>query len=203
VRPPSPEHLYYDDIRNAASTFRREFWPSGKIPVDIEEIVDVGLGIDIVPELEYLDDSGMDGLLSHDRRTIWVGDIDYHYEGNRYRFTLAHEVGHWYLHEHLYVAADFSSLEEWGAFVRSIPPEDYMWYEWQASAFAGLLLVPKEPFAEWITRAKDKALNQGVELDFDFEAHCEHVAEYVAKQFAVSSQVILKRGYYDRVWRYK
>lgn len=201
--PPLPRVLSYDDLRRAADAFLDKYWPEKTIPVDIEDIVDVRLGIHIVPEPELDQETQVESLLSSDLSTIWVGDIDFQHETNRYRFTLAHEAGHWYLHRLLYEGGDYTTVSGWKSYVRGISDEDYSWYEWQANSFAGLALVQEQPLEEWVNRAREKALARDFDLDFDIEAHCEFAAEYISKQFEVSSQVIMRRGEKDGFWAFR
>jgi len=119
---------------------------------------------------------------------------------HRYRFTLAHELGHLWLHRDLYDAADFSSIDEYKQFVASIRPDDYGWYEWQAYCFGGLILVPREPLAERIGEAVKMAIGRGHEPDLSTEGHRQYIAEWVGRRFEVSADVILKRGAYDGHW---
>lgn len=66
----------------------------------------------------------------------------------RYRFTLAHEIGHWQLHrEHFLRLASDASPQE-----RDLAPPDVICrsghratpIEWQADQFASLLLIPRK-----------------------------------------------------------
>lgn len=204
-RPPSPACLSYDQLRSAADEFLKRFWPTGDVPVDVEHIVDVELRLDVVPVPYLLDHSEIDGLLAADRSTIWVDEAAFSNPRflYRYRFTLAHELGHWYLHREIFEAADFDSVGEWKEFISQISEEDRSWYEWQAYSFGGLILVQEEHLAEHIEAARKRAAAEGFDLDFDIEAHCEYVAEHVGRRFDVSGQVILKRGYYDGYWTFR
>ena len=71
----------------------------------------------------------------------------------RYRFTLAHELGHWELHRHL-----FQSNPGQGLLFNEAPAPAIVCrtssrkepIEWQADTFAGYLLMPKEMiFQAW------------------------------------------------------
>jgi len=55
--------------------------------------------------------------------------------------SIAHEIGHYVLHEDVYRAVSFSSVEEWAQFFDTIPRDKYGWLEWQADEFAGRLLI--------------------------------------------------------------
>ena len=121
-------------------------------PVPIEEILEFYLGItfylaDLQSELGHPDILG----------GIWFGDktikVDKSLDTSaapkllgRYRFTLAHEVGHWRLHrQHLMDDPSAKSLFEANcepAFVQrsgANPPEEI-----QANAFAACVLMPRQ-----------------------------------------------------------
>ncbi len=198
--PPSPRRLNYEDLRAEANDFLVQHWPTREIPVDIDHIVDVELAVDVVPVPRLMSDSEIDGFLSADLSKIWVDEFVYSDRLHRYRFTLAHEVGHWWLHRDLYEAADFSTIDGYKEFIESIPDEAYGWYEWQAYCFGGLVLVPREPLAERITESLQRAQEQGFEPDLDKEPHRGVIAEWIGRRFEVAAEVILKRGAYDGHW---
>ena len=97
-----PKRYTWPEIRKLAEDFRTIYVdPPDKIPVPIEEIVEFGLGLEIVPKDRLKSTIDVDGFLSNDLKTIYIdGKIysDKRYS-NRLRFTLAHEVSHYILHE--------------------------------------------------------------------------------------------------------
>ena len=85
----------------------------------------------------------------------------------RYRFTLAHEIGHWALHGDLYSRFNFSTIDEYQNTMQWIQ-ENVIGgtsLEWQASEFAGLILVPtsrlETEFANVLGEAKKAASDAG------------------------------------------
>lgn len=200
--PPSLERLKYDDLREEVSQFVNDFKLDQSIPVDVEKIADTKLRLDIVPVPRLRLDRGLDGFLSSDRRSIYVQDTSG--EGrllNRHRFTLAEELGHWYLHEDLYRAAQGLGLAEVSAYINSLQDEDIARFEWQAKCFAGLLLVPSEDLAKAIQGAIAFAAKRGFsKVDLADESHRGYLARHIGDQFGVSDVVVLKRGAYDKRW---
>lgn len=178
-----------------------DFGVAQPIPVDIERIADVRLALDIVPVPGLRRDRDIEAYLSADRKTIYVDEN----AGSgpvlsRYRFTIAHEIGHWYLHQDLYEAAVGADCD-FADFIYAIPEKDWSWYEWQARAFAGLVLVPRDPLALEVQAAVSHAKASGfASIDLGIEAHRGRVAERVSKEFQVSPEVILWRGGYDELW---
>ena len=100
----------YDDLRKKADDFLRTHNPSSIIPVPIEEIVEFDFIIIIVPVLALQRDFDVEGFTSSDLKNIYVDEYVYTNYLNRYRFTLAHEIGHIILHRNLYRTNRFSSI---------------------------------------------------------------------------------------------
>lgn len=134
------EFLSYDDLRRRADAFIARYHPAGTIPVPIDDIVEAQLGIDIVPvpglrDVLQSDDYGVESYITSDLREIHIDEWVYRHRYNRYRFSIAHEIGHATLHRELYQSTTFDSVASWLAFAGSIPHDDYGWYEWQAYIF--------------------------------------------------------------------
>lgn len=198
--PPSPPRLDYEVLRLRADEFLKRFWPEATVPVNVERIVDARLKIDIIPVPGLRDEIGVDGFLSRDRDAVYVDERVSNAVPSRYRFTLAHELGHLVLHEELYECADFHTPAEWLEFQESLPDRDYSRYEFQAYCFGGLILVPKDPLASTVQEAVLKAKRRGYNVDLEDPADRAYVADWVGKAFGVSADVITRRGKYDGLW---
>jgi hypothetical protein len=134
-----------DHLRSQAEAFLARYHPTHSIPVPIEQIVDVSLGIDIVPMpgLQNLIDTV--ACLSQDMKTIYVDDFIYNKRPNRFRFSLAHEIGHCVLHADIFHQLSFDTIDEWKSIITNeIPEKEYGFIEYHANAFAGLILVPSD-----------------------------------------------------------
>jgi hypothetical protein len=132
-------------IQKSADDFKNDFWEE-VVPIDIEKIIDVKLGIDIIPSpgLQYLCDT--DALISSDWRSITVDYnryLDERYQ-NRLRFSLAHEIGHFILHKNIYKSFKIKSTKDFQIFIKEIPPIQYGYLETQANKFANFLLIPRK-----------------------------------------------------------
>lgn len=174
------------------------------LPVPIEEILELGLGLnfeisDLQTELGYPD---VLGGIWFGARTIKV-DQSLDPTNNdkllgRYRFTLAHELGHWRLHrEHLMNDPSAKSLfdeSDKPAFVcRSSdkPPE-----EWQADQFAACVLMPRRlVFEEWSSwrGSPDQVAYADLDIDPDDEAAMGAFCRPFAERFEVSAQAMRYR----------
>ncbi len=132
------------EIEARAAAFLARHHPSGNIPVPIEEIVEFGLGIDIVPVPSLHQALDIDGFITSDLTEIRVDDFVYQDRPSRYRFTLAHEIAHGELHRELYLASPFSTIEGWKEFVLGLSDSDYDKLEIQANMFASMVLMPAD-----------------------------------------------------------
>jgi hypothetical protein len=183
----------YEDLRRKADEFLEQHHPSGTIPLPIEEIVEFNFGINIVPVLGLQREFEVEGFTSGDMKDIYVDEYVYTDRPTRYRFTLAHEIGHIVLHSHLFAKHRFTSMRGWQEFINSMTEEQHSWLEYQGYAFGGLILVPGEKLvkstAEWTKKIKEKGILMEKNWDFTWELIIEHVA----KAFLVSPDVVEKR----------
>jgi hypothetical protein len=189
----------YGRLRRFAAEFLRKYNSQDAVPVPIEEIAEISLGLDIIPIPGLQRAFEVDGFIDSDLAAITVDQFVLENRPARYRFTLAHEIGHLYLHREIFEGIKFSSIEEWKKFQLQVCPEDYSWLEWQAYSFAGLVLVPpnhlKEEFEACEIRAKADGLSPGS------EATLWYICEVLASTFEVSREVIEKRTDKDGLFK--
>ncbi len=180
----------YDYIKKIARNFLKKYHPQDTYPIPIEEIVEFKLNIDIIPIHGLHKAFDIDGFLSSDLKSISIDKDVYCNRPGRYRFTLAHETGHFILHKNIYKQNQFNSIDEWKDFVNSFPEREYAWFEWQAYQFAGLILVPPHHLqrrSKYYLRII-KTLNiHDEEIIFD------RLVELLAKDFMVSREVVHRR----------
>ncbi len=180
----------HEHIAKSASDFLRKYHSKGTYPIPIEEIVEFQLGLDIIPVPGLHKAFDVDGFLSSDRTSISVDQGVYETRPGRYRFTLAHEVGHFVLHKDIYEKYEFKKTEEWKRIIRDFPEKEYSWFEWQAYEFAGLILVPAghldKRYKYHVKQIKALGIqDEGVTLD--------RVIEFLSNDFVVSRDVIQRR----------
>jgi hypothetical protein len=183
----------YDDLRGEADKFLAQYHPAGTIPVPIEQIVEFQFRIDIVPTPGLHQLLETDGFITSDLREIWVDQFVYDSRPGRYRFTLAHEIGHVMLHRAVFQSRSFSTIDGWKAFVNSIPDKEHSWLEYQAYAFAGLILAPRGPLETATRQCVNLVRGEGIDLSENWDFAWSQIAAFLAKQFEVSSAVIDKR----------
>ena len=189
-----PAKLSYDDLRRLADEFLGEFHEERTLPVPIEEIAEFDFEFEVIPVDGILDDLEVDAFLTGDLRQIYVDKFVMEHRRGRYRFSLAHEIAHCQLHRPLYEQSRLQSVGDWAEFQESISEDDYAWFEFQANAFAGLVLVPTaqlvERFNVGIAAAREAGMSEETLWS---EAGKAYLAQWLADQFDVSTQVIEKR----------
>ena len=187
-------------IKEKAEAFLHEYHPSLSVPVPIEEIIEFELNINIVPLHGLHRAFEIDGFTSNDLSTISVDAFVQESRPGRYRFTLAHEVGHVVLHRNFFLHNIFESVSEWKDFTQSISPRDYGIIEWQAYQFAGLVLVPAKVLRAKYHEAIELARKTGVVSGKDIQPPAQqYIANWLAKQFVVSPEVIEKSLQRDKL----
>lgn len=189
--------LPYEKIGQLAEAFIAKYHPSRAIPVPIEDIIDVKLGIDIFPvpglttAFSNEGDDGIEAFVNSSLTQITVDKDAYDRQTNRYRFSIAHELGHIQLHANIFSKLIVDSIDQWKEVVRSIPQYEYAWLEWQAHAFAGQLLVPSKELNEQFVFCA--AQIREAHLDPNGEAERDAIEKHLGTIFAVSSEVIHRR----------
>lgn len=199
-------YLPYPKLREAANKFLHEFHPSFQIPVPIEEIAEFKLGLNIIPEpgLQNVlrdDGHGILGYTTSDLKEICVDEHIWRSRPRRYRFTLAHEIGHIVLHRELFESHPFHTIDEWKAFIKNFPAKEYGFFEWQAYCFAGLVLVPESVLKPAVSKNL-KTVLAVFKMDKcpsgeEFEPIWDTALELSSDDFDVSREALNKRAEYD------
>lgn len=185
------EILSYEDIRSTAEKFLDKYVPDRQIPIPIEEIVEFELDIQIIP-LPYLKRrlNDIEACMFSNMEEIAVDQNVLENIPLRYRFTLAHEIGHYVLHRSIYESASFANVDEWIEFNSNMPEKEHSWFEYQADAFAGLLLVPNVQFLSKINSIKDKMQENNIDIQNLSDRERVVIIEHLSSYFSVSKYVI-------------
>jgi Zn-dependent peptidase ImmA (M78 family) len=140
--------------------FGRAAAPVEGPPVPIEAVLEIhlGLGLALCNLRECLGVQDALGALCVESREVLVDESldpeEFPDLEGRYRFTLAHEIGHWQLHRWM---AD--STPHQPAFLLRASPSDKR-IEWQANYFASCLLMPRPlVFPRWREVLSGKVLS--------------------------------------------
>lgn len=193
--------LSYEQLRNRAESFLRQYNPDGSIPVPVEGIIECDFSINIIPIPSLQRVHEVDACISSNLKSLIVDMAVLESRSpNRYRFSLAHELAHAVLHSAVYEQLRFSSVEEWKSVMGQIREQDRGWLEWQAYSFAGLILVPGSALQIKLHEALSLAGSGGISVQDASDSAKEYISTWVGRQFEVSSQVIGKRLDYDKLW---
>ena len=183
-------YFSYADIGNKAQVFLTQYHPSFEIPIPIEEIIDVKLGLDIVPIPNLYKDFGLSGYLTRDHSAIFVDQFQADNYEEKYRFTLAHEIGHYILHRSFYEDLPFKSPDEYVAWRLSVPPEDMSWFETHGDWFAGHVLVPTAPLENICSKIVEKYQNRFAQFRTIPDDIWSYISNEVALYFDVNPPVV-------------
>lgn len=124
-------------------------------------------------DLGYKDTAKILGKVNFPKKTLF---LDVSLDGERkaaFRFTAAHEIGHWVLHRHRWIKLRLSPranpMDEFTDDEKSMYRLDQRtpkeWLEFQANVFAASLIMPREPFGRAVVKAQlemDIVRNLGV-----------------------------------------
>jgi Zn-dependent peptidase ImmA (M78 family) len=118
------------------------------------------------------------------------------------RFSFAHELGHFFLHQDLYIKFGIDSPEGWKDFILNVPENEYRSFEWQANEFAGRLLVPYQELKAEMGRVSKilKKNNLVPFLEIDPDAVLSRISPMLCKPFGVSTEVIERRVKREGLW---
>jgi Zn-dependent peptidase ImmA (M78 family) len=192
--------LSYDEINKYAEDFLREHKRNEILPVDIEAIAEFDLGLNIFPFPNLQQTFDIEGFMSGDLNVIYVDEFIYYQRPARYRFTLAHEIGHYVFHSDLIASFHPQSVADWKEFVLGIDEETYGWLEWQAYSFAAAVLVPrislKQNFRKELKLLQPKIdfiRSKGLSVESSQDYIVNAIATKLVGIYDVSADVLNKR----------
>jgi Zn-dependent peptidase ImmA (M78 family) len=192
--------LSYDEINKRAESFLREHKRNETLPVDIEAIAEFDLGLNIFPFPNLQQTFDIEGFISGDLNVIYVDEFIYYQRPARYRFTLAHEIGHYVFHSDLIASFHPQNVADWEAFVLGIDEETYGWLEWQAYSFAAAVLVPpgslKQNFRKELKSLQPKIdfiRSKGLSVESSQDYIVNAIATKLIGIYDVSADVLSKR----------
>ena len=173
------------EISDKVNEVLDECW-NGIFPVNLESVCDC-LGISLFPVAGLSKKYNVDAFVSSSFRILYVDEKSYRNESYRYRFSVAHELGHLVLHREYY-SSRIESFEDW---LGLSPHADNSYVEFQANYFAGNLLVPEIELIKFMDRG----------FSGNFEKNCWKATHKEFKDklcdakkfFKVSDQVVARR----------
>jgi len=183
-------YLSYDQLKATATETLSKSQYRNQFPVAIELIVERDYQMDVIPIPGLQHAFNIDAYISRDAKTISVDESVLENSLYRYRFSLAHELGHRVLHRDILQDMHFSSIDDWKRQLTSFPQREYGFLEYQANTFANCLLVPFNEldvrFDHAIAFIKSHGLNPAEYPDECLDAICSELGP----QFEVSRHVI-------------
>jgi len=191
---------YLPDKEIAASVqrFLADCGEGDSLPIPVDEIVEFKCKLDIVPH-PHLRDCEVESFLAWEPREIWIDERRFDYEA-RYRFSLAHELGHFVLHEDVFCRYSLNSREDFITFRENSDAAALSRLETQAYIFAGLLLVPPGHLREQFERhldVTDSLIAQAKQAGVGREVYLEYVLDAIIQGlrpvFLASQQCLEKR----------
>jgi len=182
--------LSYEDIKLKASEVLSDSTYRDDVPVQIELIVENDYQIEIVPIRGLQARYEIDAFISCDLSTISVDEVVLESRINRYRFSLAHELGHRVLHEKILSRIDFQLIDQWKEFIDSIPDKEYGFLEYQASTFANLLLIPQDKLEICFNEAVEKIVEAGMVPRDSPDVCLDYIGTNLSKYFQVSAHAM-------------
>jgi len=178
-----------------------------KLPLDLISFVELDLRMDLIPYDELKNDFGADAAILADFSGMYIDgqifdriDVIRGALLNRLRFSIAHELGHLYLHRDAFVSACIDSPDHLLAWLNEHNGRKYA-YEREANEFAGRLLVPIDVLRECFDRMVPL-------MDAQYGRHAwvtnadirSKTAEMIAPRFGVHRIAIETRFEREGVW---
>lgn len=201
--PPRPV-FDWKTIAEKARGFAAEHQLAKKpFPLDVEEIAEFDLGMEIrlVPGLLEEIDSPAQIAPGSGHPIIIVDADQYRQQTSFYRYSVAHEIGHYVLHrewlEKVWHIVD--STQSWKMAVLNRSEDDYKWIEGQAEEFASYLLAPEPVFEPFISE-QIASLAQ-ITTSLQSEDVLPYLANPVAEFFGVSNAAAQARIRKSPQWK--
>jgi hypothetical protein len=185
--------LSYDQLKADAANVLSQSRYVDRFPVAIELIVEQDFEMDVVPIRGLQTAFNIDAFISRDMTTISVDEFVLENRLNRYRFSLAHELGRRVLHREILREMEYETIEEWKSQIIEFPEKQYGFLEYQANTFANCPLLPPKPLDRSFDLAVEKIRAAGLNPAVFPDVCLDSIATGLGKQFEVSRDVVLNR----------
>ena len=197
------------DIWNIVEELRRthDTLKVAQLPLDLIAFVELDLRLDLIPYDGLRRDFGADAAILADFSGLYIDgeifdriDVIRGYQLNRLRFSIAHELGHLFLHREPFEAAGIQTADHLLDWLNDHNGRKYD-YEREANEFAGRLLVPVDVLRECFDRMLPA-------MDAEYGRHAwvanaelrSKTAEMIAPRFGVHPIAIETRFDREGVW---
>ena len=186
---------------------RYESLKASKIPLDLISFVELDLRLDLIPYDRLKEDFGADAAILADFSGLYIDgeifdriDVVRGAQLNRLRFSIAHELGHLFLHREAFESATLETSEHFLNWLNQHNGRKYD-FEREANEFAGRLLVPVETLTDCFEKmlpAMDKQHGRHVWVS-NAEIRSQ-TAELIAPRFGVHPIAIETRFHREGIW---
>jgi len=184
-----PTSIKLSEVIRTANEFLKSYHPTLSLPIPIEDIVELKLGIRIILIQGLIRNFGVNALITQAFDSIIIDEFMYSRQPERIRFTIAEEIGHLFLHKDWYKKNGPKSIGEYLEFQQSIDGKLYSFIERQAKTFAGLTLMPESKMKEkWSSFARKNNLSSPCSV-----YNLPDTFPELAQEFEVSADSLLVR----------
>lgn len=176
-----------------------------RIPIDVLTFCEVDIGLNPIPFDDLTAKYQVEAAITADFSGIYIDAEQYvlmergpEWKLKRLRFSIAHELAHYFLHRDLPQPANFASLPDFARWNASYDGRKYT-IEQEANEFAGRLLVPETVLRQQFEEFTDQIAKivPGFIGSSDLR---DKFAERAAPKFMVNAQVIAVRLDRDQIW---
>ncbi len=175
------------------------------IPIDIFTFFEIDLELEPIPFDDLILKYDIEAAISADFKSIYVDAEQYSlmekgpvWKLNRLRFTIAHELAHYFLHQDIPRKADFSLQKSYAVWNQNYRGRKYE-IEREANEFAGNLLVPKFRLEEFFNEFANQIENLVPNFIKNDQLR-DQFTQSIAQKFMVNSQVIGIRLDREQIW---
>lgn len=189
-----------EELRAQYETLRED-----RTPIDVFALLEIDLGLNPIPFDDLVAKYHVEAAITADFTGIYLDAEQYAlmergpgWKLNRLRFTVAHELAHYFLHQDLPQPENFASLPAFARWTANYGGRKYT-AEQEANEFAGRLLVPESRLRAYFDEFAPKA--EGLVANFVASGQLRNqFAETIAPRFGVNSQVVEIRLDRDGIW---
>ena len=189
-----------EDLRSQHEVLRED-----RTPIDVFTFLEIDLGLNPIPFDDLKARYDVEAAIMADFTGIYLDAEQYilmehgpEWRLKRLRFTVAHELGHYFLHRHLPQTEQFTSLPNFARWTSTLGGNKYT-IEQEANEFAGRLLVPKGKLQDCFDEFARDA-EKLIPHFMDSGEIRQKFAEQVAPRFGVNSEVVEIRLDRDGIW---
>lgn len=176
-----------------------------RTPIDIFTFFEIDLGLDPIPFDGLASKYRVEAAIKSDFTGIYLDAEQYalmesgpEWKLKRLRFTVAHELAHYFLHRDLPCEENFSTMPNFALWTRDYGGKKYS-VEQEANEFAGRLLVPANRLQECFDEFEPEA-ERLIPNFTESDQLRDKFAARVAHRFGVNAQVIAIRLDREGIW---